>query len=60
MAFACVKFNQYVYGREKVRVQNRHKPLEVIFKKPLENSTDVCALDDATSSEVQSRCDLHA
>ena len=33
--FACEKFDQHVYGREKVHVQSDHKPLEVIFKKPL-------------------------
>ena len=35
IVFACDKFDQYVYGREKVHVQSDHKPLEVIFKKPL-------------------------
>ena len=35
IVFACEKFGQYVYGREKVHVQSDHKPLEVIFRKPL-------------------------
>ena len=35
IVFACDKFDQYVYGREKVHVQSDHKPLEVIFKKPI-------------------------
>ena len=35
IVFACEKFDQYVYGREKVHVQSDHKPLEVIFRKPL-------------------------
>ena len=35
IVFACEKFDQYVYGRDKVHVQNDHKPLEVIFKRPL-------------------------
>ena len=35
IVFACEKFDQYVYGREKVYVQSDHKPLEVIFKRPL-------------------------
>ena len=35
IVFACEKFDQYVYVREKVHVQSDHKLLEVIFKKPL-------------------------
>ena len=35
MVFACEKFDQYVYGRDKVHVHSGHKPLEVIFKRPL-------------------------
>ena len=35
IVFAWEKFDQYVYGKEKVHVQSDHKPLEVIFKKPL-------------------------
>ena len=35
IVFACERFDQYVYGREKVSVQSDHKPLEAIFKKPL-------------------------
>jgi len=35
IVFACERFDQYVYGREKVCVQSDHKPLEVIFQKPL-------------------------
>ena len=35
IVFACEKFDQYVYGRDKVHVQSDHKPLEVIFKMPL-------------------------
>ena len=33
--FACERFDLYVYGRERVFVESDHKPLEVIFKKPL-------------------------
>ena len=36
IVFAWEKFDQYVYGREKVHVQSDHKPLEGIFKKPLD------------------------
>ena len=32
---ACEKFYQYVYGRDKVHIHSDHKPLEVIFKRPL-------------------------
>ena len=35
IVFACEKFDQYVYGRDKVHVQSDYKPLEVIFKRPL-------------------------
>ena len=35
IVFACEKFDQYVYGRDKVHVQSDHKPMEVIFKRPL-------------------------
>ena len=35
IVFACEKFDQYMYGREKVHVQIDHKPLEVIFRKAL-------------------------
>ncbi|XP_035690003.1 uncharacterized protein K02A2.6-like [Branchiostoma floridae] len=35
IVFAAQKFNQYIHGREVVTVQSDHKPLEVIFKKPL-------------------------
>ena len=36
IVFACEKFHQYIFGREEVTVQSDHKPLEAIFKKPLE------------------------
>ena len=35
IVFACEKFYQYVYGRDKVHVQSDHKPREVIFMRPL-------------------------
>ena len=34
IVFACGKFHQYIYGFP-TRVQTDHKPLEIIFKKPL-------------------------
>ena len=34
IVFACTKFHQYIYGFL-TKVQTDHKPLEVIFKKPL-------------------------
>lgn len=37
IVFACEKFHTYIYGR-KTYVQSDHKPLEAIFKKPV-NST---------------------
>ena len=35
IVFACMHFNQYIFGRKSINVQSDHKPLETIFKKPL-------------------------
>ncbi|GFO00743.1 transposon ty3-i Gag-Pol polyprotein [Plakobranchus ocellatus] len=35
VVFTCEKYHQYIYGR-KTEVESDHKPLEYIFKKPLE------------------------
>ena len=35
IVFACEKFDQYVYGRDKVHVQSDHKHQEVIFNRSL-------------------------
>ncbi|XP_048004084.1 uncharacterized protein K02A2.6-like [Leguminivora glycinivorella] len=35
--FACEKFRQYIYGKKNVVVETDHKPLESLFKKPLES-----------------------
>ena len=35
IVFACEKFDAYIYGRDSVRVQTDHKPLEYIFRKEL-------------------------
>ena len=32
--FACERFHQFVYGKQ-IKVENDHKPLEAIFRKPL-------------------------
>lgn len=32
--FGCKKFHQYIYGK-RLKVESDHKPLEIIFKKPL-------------------------
>lgn len=34
IAFGCARFHQYIYGKN-VLVESDHKPLETIFKKPL-------------------------
>jgi hypothetical protein len=34
IVFACQKFHQYIYGK-KIIIENDHKPLESILKKPL-------------------------
>ena len=38
IVFAAERFEPYVYGRDKVRVETDHKPLEFIFKKPLNSA----------------------
>ena len=35
IVFACERFDTYIYGRDCVRVQTDHKPLESIFRKEL-------------------------
>lgn len=39
IVFACTRFDQYIYGCESVTVQNDHKPLERIHKKPIHEVT---------------------
>lgn len=36
IVFACEKFHEYIYGRNQITVESDHKPLESIFKKPLD------------------------
>lgn len=36
IVFACQKFHQYIYGKNNVIIESDHKPLESIFKKPLD------------------------
>lgn len=40
IVYGCTKFHQYIYGHKLVTVESDHKPLESIFKKPL-NETPV-------------------
>lgn len=35
IVFACERFHQYLFGKNKVIVESDHKPLESIFKKPM-------------------------
>ena len=35
IVFSCERFSQYLLGRDKISVHSDHKPLEIIFKKPL-------------------------
>ena len=35
IVYACEKFDQYILGRDAIRVETDHKPLIPIFKKPL-------------------------
>lgn len=35
--FGCTKFREYIYGK-KLEIETDHKPLETIFKKPIQNT----------------------
>ena len=35
IVYACEKFDQYLLGRDLIKVETDHKPLVPIFKKPL-------------------------
>ncbi|MFI5407627.1 MAG: RNase H-like domain-containing protein, partial [Nitrososphaerales archaeon] len=35
IVYACEKFSHYIYGHPNVIIENDHKPLEPIFKKPI-------------------------
>jgi len=35
----CIRFEQFIYGRELITVESDHKPLEIIFKKPIADSS---------------------
>ena len=41
IVYACEKFDAYMYGRTEVTIQSDHRPLESIFKKPL-NTAPMC------------------
>ena len=38
ICFACTKFHQYIYGKE-CSVQTDHRPLEAIFRKPMNQTS---------------------
>ena len=38
IAWACERFDDYLYGHHVIHVETDHKPLETIFKKALESS----------------------
>lgn len=35
IVFACRRFHDYIYGRDVVHIETDHKPLELIYSKPL-------------------------
>lgn len=37
IVYALERFHQYVYGRNNITVETDHKPLEALFKKPLDS-----------------------
>ena len=38
IVFACDRFDIYIYGRDRVKVESDHQPLEAIMKKPLNDA----------------------
>ena len=38
IVFACNRFDIYIYGRDRVKVESDHQPLEAIMKKPLNDA----------------------
>ena len=51
IVYGCTKFHQYVYGK-RARVQTDHKPLEVLFRKPLFQAPRPLQLDDVKASAI--------
>ena len=35
ISFGCERFHDYLYGQKEVHVESDHKPLEIIFQKPI-------------------------
>ena len=58
IVFACERFEPYVYGRDKVKVDSDHKPLEYIFQKPLHSAPKRTSENATTTAEVQPECGL--
>ena len=38
IVFACERFDVYIYGRDVVKVESDHQPLEMIMRKPLNDA----------------------
>ena len=38
IVFACDRFDIYIYGRDRVKLESHHQPLEAIMKKPLNDA----------------------
>lgn len=57
VVFACERFDQYVYGREKITVESDHKPLEY-FQEISASCPEETTADDAPSSKVPAGCYL--
>ena len=39
VVFACKKFDLYIYGKSKVKVESDHKPLETLYTRPINEIT---------------------
>ena len=39
VVFACKKFDFYIYGKSKVKVESDHKPLETLYSRPINEIT---------------------
>lgn len=57
IVFACEKFDACIYGRDSIRVQTDHKPLDSIFRKTV-CSTKASSENALEVAEVRFGCNL--
>ena len=57
IVFACEKFDACIYGRDSIRVQTDHKPLDTIFRKTV-RSAKASSENALEVAEVRFGCNL--